>query len=146
MEKKQNISKPEVLGVEDWRTNIDRLVPKCTMTVIKSIEDKGTIGLYFIPPGEMTNVFSMESEDDGTAEEYYGLCHEFYFVLCGECTMYWGKDTSEIKAEKSNKLVVRAGEVGYWSPGWKYAPKNTGSVPLTFFWGITRPPEGTKRR
>lgn len=44
-----------------------------------------------MPPGTQTDVFSMEYEDDGAAEEYYGPCHEFYFVLRGEFTMYRGR-------------------------------------------------------
>lgn len=143
---KPKISKPEALGLGAWFTHIDRLVPKATHTAIKSVDGVGAIGLYFMPPGEMTNVFSMEYEDDGTAEEYFGPCHEFYFILCGECTMYWGKDASEIRAEKSENLVLKAGEVGYWPPGWKYAPKNTGSIPVTWFWGITRPSKETAVR
>ena len=145
VEKPKNV-KPEVLRADAWRTRIDRLVPKCTITSIKRIEEVGTIGLYFMPPGELTTVFSMEYEDDGAADEYYGPCHEFYFIICGEFTMYWGNDASKIKAGKSEKLVLKAGEVGYWAPGWKYAVKNTGSVPGTFFWGISRPPKGTRRR
>ncbi|NIO38201.1 hypothetical protein GTO27_10955, partial [Candidatus Bathyarchaeota archaeon] len=41
---------------------------------------------------------------------------------------------------------LKAGELGHWTPGWKYSVKNTGDVPGTFFWGLSRPPKGTKTR
>jgi len=146
MGEKPRAEKPEVLRMEAWRTSIDRLVPKCHFTTVKNIEGVGTIGFYFMPPGELTNTFSMEHEDDGTADEYYGPCHEFYLIICGEFTMYWGRDASEIRDERSDKLVLKAGEVGHWTPGWKYAVKNTGNVPGTFFWGLSKPPKGTVTR
>lgn len=138
--------KPEVLSMDKWKTKPDGLVPKCIITRIKFIEGVGRLGLYFMPMGKQTNVFSMEYEDDGAADEYYGPCNEFYYIICGEFTMYWGKDASKIKAGTSEKLVLRAGDLGHWTPGWKYAVKNTGNVPGTFLWGITLPPKGTVTR
>lgn len=61
--------------------------------------------------------------DDGTADEYYGTCHEFYYILGGEFTMYWGKDISSIQEDTANKLGLKAGDLGYWPPGWKYSAK-----------------------
>ena len=139
-------AKPRVIRMEGWRSEPDPLVPKCTLTEMLSIEGLGEVGLYFMPPGEQTNVFSMEYEDDGTADEYYGPCHEFYFILYGEFTMYWGKDAEEVRAGRSERLVLKAGDLGYWPPGWKYAVKNTGKIPGAFFWGITSPPKGTVQR
>jgi len=138
--------KPKVLGMNAWKTMLDDFVPGCILTSIESIEGVGEVGLYFIPAGTQTDVFSMEEKDDGTADEYFGPCHEFYYMLVGEATMYWGKDASKIRAGTANKLVLKAGNVGYWPPGWKYAVKNTGEVPATWFWGITHPPKGTKTR
>ena len=146
MEEKPKIVKPEALPMKKWHSILDPWCPEWTITTIKNIEGIGSIGLGFGPPGAMTNVFSMEYEDDGTAEQYFGPCHEFYYMICGECAMYWGKDASEIRSEKSDKVVLKAGEVGYWPPGWKYAPKNTGNVPLTWFWIISKPPKGTVTR
>jgi len=123
---------PKVLKMKDWKSGPDDLVPGCDIT--------------FMPPGKQTTVFSMEKEDDGTADEYYGPCHEFYYILVGEFTMYWGKDTSKLRTGDANKLVLKAGELGHWTPGWKYSVKNTGDVPGTFFWGLSRPPKGTKTR
>ncbi|KXB04335.1 hypothetical protein AKJ50_02510 [candidate division MSBL1 archaeon SCGC-AAA382A13] len=139
----ENTEKPEVFSVDDWdsKSREDYLVPDCTYVPAKDVDEVWGIGFYFIPPGVMTNTFSMEEEDDDTADEYYGPCHEFYFVITGKLTMYWGKDDEKIKNEKSEKLELESGEIGYWTPGWKYAVKNTGNVPATFFWGITRPPE-----
>lgn len=97
-------------------------------------------------PGKQTNTFSMEASDDGMADEYYGECDEFYYILIGEFTMYWSEDVSEIHNGTANKIILRAGDLGYWTPGWKYSVKNTGNLPGTFFWGINRPHEGVKRR
>ncbi len=139
-------AKPTVIKMADWDSGPDRLVPGCTISKIKNVEDWGMFGLYFMPPGTQTNVFSMEYEDDGTAEEYYGPCHEFYFVLQGEFTMYWGKDAEKVRAGESEKVVLKAGDFGYWPPGWKYSVKNTGKIPGVFFWGLSSPPKGIKRR
>jgi mannose-6-phosphate isomerase-like protein (cupin superfamily) len=138
--------KPRVVGMNAWKAGPDNLVPGCSITTIVSEEEAGDVGLYFMPPGKQTTVFSMEEEDDGTADEYYGPCHEFYYILVGEFTMYWGKDTSKLRTGAANNLVLKAGELGHWTPGWKYSVKNTGDVPGTFFWGLSRPPKGTKTR
>ena len=137
---------PRVIGMDAWKwSGEDYLVPECHQIVIDYEEGVGKLGLYVMNPGAKTNVFSMEQTDDGTAEEYYGPCHEFYYLLVGECTMYWGEDTAKVKDGTSGKLVLKAGDLGYWAPGWKYSVQNTGKVPETFFWGITSP-SGQKRR
>lgn len=97
-------------------------------------------------PGKQTNTFSMEASDDGTADEYYGECHEFYYILVDQFAMFWSEDVSEIQNGTANKIHLKAGDLGSWTPGWKYSVKNIGKAPGTFFWGITRPPEGVKRR
>ncbi|MEE9217658.1 MAG: hypothetical protein V3U98_01180 [Acidobacteriota bacterium] len=136
---------PRVIRAGQWSTKLDEISPGCTHAEL-IIGEKQALGLYFIPPGAQTNTFSLEDEDDGKAVEYYGPCDEFYYVLVGELTMYWGKDAAEVEAGRSEKLLLKAGDLGYWARGWKYAVKNTGSVPATFFWGITYPPAGTPRR
>lgn len=138
--------KPRMMGMDEWKSGTDDLSPGCDITYIADVKGVGGTGLYFMPPGKQTNTFSMEATDDGTADEYYGTCHEFYYILVGEFTMYWGKDVSSIQEGTANKLLLKAGDLGYWPPGWKYSAKNTGKVPGTFFWGITRPPQGIKRR
>ncbi|MBA7664617.1 hypothetical protein ES703_72678 [subsurface metagenome] len=138
---------PRVIGMDSWEwSGPDGLAPGCYHVEIASVEGIGTVGLYFIPPGVQTTVFYMEEEDDGTAEEYYGPCHEFYYILVGEFTMYWGEDASRVREGTSNKLALKPGDLGYWAKGWKYSVKNTGKVPGTFFWGISSAPEGTKIR
>jgi len=121
---------PRAITMDDWKSVSDDLSPGCDITSMANVEGAGGIGLYFMAPGKQTNSFSMQASDDGTADEYYGMCHEFYYVLVGE----------------ANKVLLKAGDLGYWTPGWKYSVKNTGKVPGTFFWGITRPSVATKRR
>ncbi len=145
------MQKPKVFGMKEWEIFPDDAIPGSFMVYMRRIVGLGRVGCYFMPPGtqttpESTATFSLEEEDDGTADEWYGPCNEFYYVLVGEFTLYWGKDVSKIKAGTSEKLVIKAGEFGHWTPGWKYAVKNTGNIPGTFFWGITSPPKGTKTR
>ena len=102
-------------------------------------------GLCFMPPGTQTNVFSMGYEDNGTAEEYHGPCHEFCFVLRGGFMMCWGKDADKVRAGESEKVVLKAGDFGCWPPGWKCSVKNTGKIP-SVFWGLSSPPKGIVRR
>jgi mannose-6-phosphate isomerase-like protein (cupin superfamily) len=136
---------PRVVGAGGRTVHEDELSPGCTFAGLVHGE-KQDLGLYFMIPGAQTNVFSLEDRDDGTAEEYYGPCDEFYFVLVGELTMYWGKNAADVGAGKSECLGLKAGDMGYWSRGWKYSVKNTGAVPSSFVWGLTMPPEGTPRR
>ena len=142
----KSLVEPKVYTLNDMVSDIDDLVPGAHITTIGEVEGLGAVGLYFMQPNAQTTVFSLEDEDDGTADEYYGPCHEFYYILVGEFTMYWGKDASEIRKGKANKLHLKAGDMGYWSIGWKYSVKNTGKIPGTFFWGISRPPRGMERR
>ena len=135
--------KPKVVGIDGWDSGPD---DGCVNTEIVSVEGVGTVGLYFMPPGKQTTTFSMEALDDGMADEYYGICHEFYYILVGEFTMYWGEDVSKIQEGTANRLALKIGDLGYWTPGWKYSVKNTGKVPGTFFWGITSSLKGTKVR
>lgn len=37
--------------------------------------------------------------------------------------MYWGKDISSIQEGTANKLLLKAGDLGHWPPGWKYSAK-----------------------
>jgi len=146
----RSITEPKVYRLKDMISSIDELVPGAYITrAVGGIEEAGEpggVGLYFMQPNAQTTVFSLEDEDDGTADEYYGPCHEFYYILVGELTVYWGKDALEIRECKANKLHLQAGDVGYWCRGWKYSAKNTGKVPVTWFWGLTAPPRGMKRR
>ena len=101
-------NKPKVVGLNAWKSGPDKLVPGCTITAIAGVEGVGEVGLYFMPSGKQTTVFSLEEEDDGTADEYYGPCHEFYYIIVGEFTMYWGEGTSKLRAGVANELVLKA--------------------------------------
>lgn len=138
--------KPKAIRTEDCESRPDNLSPGCHITYISNEERVGGIGLYNMLPGKQTNTFSMEASDDGTADEYYGECHEFYYILVDQFAMFWSEDVSEIQNGTANKIHLKAGDLGSWTPGWKYSVKNIGKAPGTFFWGITRPPEGVKRR
>jgi len=142
----KSLVEPKVYTLNDVVSGLDDLVPGAHNTTIGEVEGLGAVGLYFMQPKAQTTVFSLEDEDDGTADEYYGPCHEFYYVLVGEFTMYWGKDALELRKGEANKLHLKAGDMGYWARGWKYSVKNTGKVPGTFFWGISAPPRGMKNR
>jgi hypothetical protein len=142
-----NIVEPRVLSIKDFKFNgPDDLVPGSRYTEIVDAEGFGGFGLYFMEPGSQTTTFSLESKDDKTADEYYGPCFEFYYLLVGEVTMYWGKDAEKVIRAEENEHLLKAGEFGCWERGWKYSAKNTGDIPATFFWGLGEPPEGVKRR
>jgi len=142
----KSLVEPKVYTLNDMVSGLDDLVPGAHITTIGEVEGLGAVGLYFMQPNAQTTVFSLEDEDDRTADEYYGPCHEFYYILVGEITMYWGKDALELRKGEANKLHLKAGDMGYWSRGWKYSAKNTGKVPVTWFWGISAPPRGMKPR
>ena len=154
----KSLVEPKAYTLNDMVSKIDDLVPGAHITrigeaeelgaagVLGEVTEPGAVGLYFMQPNAQTTVFSLEDKDDGTADEYYGPCHEFYYILVGEITMYWGKDAVEVRKGKANKLHLKAGDMGYWSTGWKYSAKNTGKVPATFFWGLSGPLRGIERR
>lgn len=138
---------PRVLTIRDFKFNgIDRYVPGCRYTEIAEAKGFGEFGLYFMPPGAQTTVFSLESEDDGTADEYYGPRFEFYYMLAGEITMYWGKDADSLRRGEADQLLLRAGDFGCWEREWKFSARNTGEVPVMFFWGLADAPPGVSER
>ena len=142
----KSIVEPKVYTLNDMVSGIDDLVPGAHITTIGEVKGLGAVGLYFMQPNAQTTVFSLEDKDDGTADEYYGPCHEFYYVLVGEFTMNWVKDALSIRKGQANKLHLKAGDMVYLTIGSKYSVKNTGKIPGTFFWGISRPPRGIERR
>ncbi len=138
---------PRVLTINDFKFNgVDRYVPGCPYTEIADPEGFGEFGLSFLPPGAQTTVFSLESEDDGTADEYYGPCFEFYYLLSGELTMYWGKDADSLRRGEGDQLLLRAGDFGCWEREWKFSARNTGEIPVVFFWGLAEAPLDVKER
>jgi mannose-6-phosphate isomerase-like protein (cupin superfamily) len=98
------------------------------------IEDLGNIGVCLMQPGQETCVFSLEEDDDGTTLHYYGPVDEFYYILEGELTLWWGKNAEDLE----NSQVLKPGDCTYYPTGWKYKVKNTGSEPVKFLYFITR--------
>ncbi len=105
------------------------------------IDDVCGVGVCHMEPGDETCVFALEEEDDGTALHQYGPADEFYYILEGEFTLWWGTDAANL--EHSRLLVV--GDCAYYPTGWKYKVKNTGNTPGKFFYVMTEPP-GIERR
>jgi mannose-6-phosphate isomerase-like protein (cupin superfamily) len=140
-------AEPRVVTIKDFKFNgVDRYVPGCRYTEIADAEGFGEFGLYFMPPGAQTTVFSVESADDGTADEYYGPRVEFYYVLAGELTVYWGKDADSVRRGEGSPLLLGAGDFGLWETEWKYSARNSGEIPATFFWGLAEAPPGVEER
>lgn len=106
-----------------------------------SLENVGNVGVCMMAPGDETCVFAIEARDDGTAPHHYGACDEFYYILEGEFTVYWGKDADAL----DNAYVLEPGDCAYYPTGWKYRVKNTGSAPGKFVYFLTSPP-GVSRR
>jgi mannose-6-phosphate isomerase-like protein (cupin superfamily) len=106
-----------------------------------SLENVGNVGVCYMQPGDETCVFAIEAQDDGTAPHQYGPCDEFYYILEGEFTVWWGKTTSHMDAS----YVLRPGDCTHYPTGWKYKVRNTGDVPGRFFYFLTNPP-GIVRR
>ena len=106
-----------------------------------SIEGVGNVGVCYMEPGDETCVFAIEAEDDGTALHQYGPCDEFYYILEGQFTVFWGTDVADL----DNHYVLEKGDCTHYTTGWKYRVKNTGDAPGRFFYFLTSPP-GIVRR
>jgi mannose-6-phosphate isomerase-like protein (cupin superfamily) len=106
-----------------------------------SLENIGNVGVCHMQPGDETCVFAIEAEDDGTALHHYGPCDEFYYILEGEFTLWWGKDAAAL----DHSVVLKPGDCTHYPTGWKYKVKNTGDGPAKFFYFLTSPP-GIERR
>lgn len=134
--------KPRVIRLSDVKTDFYK---DGVDTQIASNE-AWDLGMYFMEPGMDTIVFSLEEEDDGTAEEWYGASYEFYFILVGEFTVWYGKDAEQLRKKVGPCLVLKAGELASYPPGWKYLVQNIGKIPGTFFWGKSAVPKGVTPR
>jgi len=106
-----------------------------------SLEAVGNVGVCYMDPGDETCVFGLEEEDDGTARHQYGPCDEFYYILEGEFTVWWGTDATAL----NECYVLKVGDCTHYTTGWKYRVKNTGDIPGKFVYFLTSPP-GIKRR
>ncbi len=71
-----------------------------------------------------------------TALHQYGPCDEFYYILEGEFTVWWGKDASKL----DNFYTLKKGDCTHYPTGWKYKVGNTGDSPGKFLWYMTSPP------
>jgi mannose-6-phosphate isomerase-like protein (cupin superfamily) len=106
-----------------------------------TLEGLANVGVCFMEPGQETCVFAIDEEDDHTALHYYGAADEFYYIIEGEFTVWWGKDASNL----DNSYALKKGDCAYYPRGWKYQVKNTGESKGKFFYVMTRP-EGIQRR
>lgn len=106
-----------------------------------SIEGVGNVGVCYMEPGDQTCVFAIEAEDDGTAPHQYGPCDEFYYILEGQFTVFWGTDAAAL----DRSYVLEKGDCAHYPTGWKYRVRNTGDGPGRFFYFLTSPP-GIVRR
>ena len=97
------------------------------------IEGLGSIGVCHMQPGQETCIFSLEEEDDQSALHYYGPVDEFYYILEGQFTLWWGKNAEDLE----NSYELKAGDCTYYPTGWKYKVKNTGSTPGKFLYFMT---------
>ena len=100
------------------------------------VENVGSIGIGMIEPGGETCVFALEEDDDGTALHQYGPCDEFYYILEGEFTVWWGKDASNL----DNFYKLKKGDCTHYPTGWKYKVVNTGDSLGKYLWYMTSPP------
>ena len=105
------------------------------------VKDVGHIGVCYMDPGDETCVFALEEDDDGTAPHHYGPCDEFYYILYGEFTVWWGKDADNL----GDFYVLNEGDCTYYPTGWKYKVKNTGRSPGKFFYYMSSPRHGDQR-
>jgi mannose-6-phosphate isomerase-like protein (cupin superfamily) len=69
------------------------------------------------------------------------FCDEFYYILYGEFTVWWGKDASNL----DEFYELKEGDCAYYPTGWKYKVKNTGTVPGKFFFYMSEPRSGVQR-
>ena len=106
-----------------------------------NIENLGHWGVCHMAPGDETCVFSLEEKDDGEALHYYGPADEFYYILEGEFTLWWGNNASKL----NNHFILKKGDCTYFPTGYKYKAKNTGKVPGKFFFYMSNP-EGVQLR
>ncbi len=58
------------------------------------IDDVCSVGVCHTMPGDETCVFALEQDDDRTAPHQYGPADEFYYILDGEFTLWWGTDAA----------------------------------------------------
>lgn len=140
-----NEIKPRVVSEGDVRTvgpgHDDDHYISVPIKELYAIDHVGDIGVCFMEPGDETCVFGIEEEDDGTALHHYGPCDEFYYILHGEFTVWWGKDANNLE----DYYVLKEGDCAYYPTGWKYRVKNTGDKPGKFFYYMSAPRGGTQR-
>jgi len=138
------VAKPQVVSEDDVKTvgpGYDDHYITVPIKELYHVEHFGGVGVCFMEPGMETCVFAIEEEDDNTALHFYGPVDEFYYILEGEFTVWWGKDASNL----DHSYVLKKGDCAYYPTGWKYKVKNTGDIPGKFFYVMTTP-EGVEPR
>ncbi len=139
------VAKPQVVNEKDVKMlgpgyDEDHYI-SVPIKPLYEIEDVGDIGVCHMEAGDETCVFALEEEDDGKALHQYGPCDEFYYILEGEFTVWWGSDAENLK----DFYKLEKGDCAYYPTGWKYKVKNTGDLPGKFFYYMSSPP-GIQRR
>ncbi|MDH5450562.1 MAG: cupin domain-containing protein [Candidatus Bathyarchaeota archaeon] len=150
---KSKIKRPYKVNINDVRSvggpyGGKKDVNSVVLRPLIEIEGLGDMGAAILEPGMTTCTFSGEEEDDGKSDHYYGPFHEFYYIICGEFTLYWGKGESKVRKGTSEKIVLKPGDALHLTPGWKYRCQNTGVAPGMFLYGMARAPgfEQVKQR
>ncbi|MDH5450561.1 MAG: hypothetical protein OEZ21_04180 [Candidatus Bathyarchaeota archaeon] len=132
---KLKLELPRKVNIKEVKSSIGKGIPGLSTKTLISVKGLGEVGICSMEPRMRTVVFSGEEEDDGKSDHYYGPFHEFrYYIICGEFTLYWGKDESKVRKGTSEKIVLKPGDALHLTPGWKYLVKNTGVESGMFFY------------
>lgn len=89
------------------------------------------LGACWMDPGEATNVWSFEEEDEtGEGDKWYGPVDETYFVVRGRLRLTWDE----------GELEIGPNDGVYLAPGWSYRLENVGEEPAFFVYGMAPSP------
>ena len=135
---------PTLVNLEDVKTiggGIDNDWHSVRVRQLHDVKNVCRVGVCFMDPDEETVVFSLEHDDDFKTSHYFGPVNEFYYILEGKFTVWWGKDGSNL----NNFLELKRGDCTHYTPGWKYKVKNTGTLPGRFFY-VMMAPGGIEKR
>jgi hypothetical protein len=90
------------------------------------------LGVCWMDPGDRTNWWSSEDENDvAEGEHYYGPLTEAYFVLRGHLRLSWSNGVLELAANDAVSLPK----------GWRYRLECVGQEPAFLVYSFTPPPE-----
>jgi len=89
------------------------------------------LGAAWMDPGEETNLWSFEEEDQTKAgDKYYGPVDETYYVISGRYQLTWDEGVLEIGPQ----------DAVYLAPGWTYRLRNVGTEPGFFIYSMAPSP------